>query len=588
MVGGIQRGDSGRHWRSSHGLLFNNVFHGQISGSTVTGEWADVPRGRLLNAGTLTLSISANRIQRQAVTGGFGAAEWNRTAPSPPPADIFSIFERAKKNQNALRDHSLLDNLKPAKAKPVAIFGNITREDPNVDPPTNLDPMHVNYHTYYGRSYNDFICLNNNDSPPDGDIDFGIEVERATLDAQIGFWTDGWETDHGVTPSNFRDKLYRQNKLHVESIMYGGTTECGDDAMPSFLLPGWQQPGAAGVLLDGIPIAGQMELIDHTRTSSQVLSILGRQILFDVRVRVIGILALDCGHGFLRNCDEDDKDTQNQEIHPVYALDFVQNFQLPRQFASLTGVWSANDAGTYYVRQIDGTVWWLGLSVDEGQTFANVFRGTLQNNRVSGNWADIPLGQTSNAGTLTLLGGAGALSTAWTRVGVTGGFSGDSWEKLYDVDDRRVVVVFESAVAIGSPWPDTREPFEFTVGGQRVEARPTHPHTVQTTEGLQATQADLGVRMPINLSTAGPLRLAVRFAGYRASWTIWEPSLKPGTYVQPITVPRTLPVAVRETDKGQVTDRDAKKSRVTDPDATPQVLPSISIRYRIELSGAPH
>src|SRR6266545_2679850 len=212
------------------GLLFTNVFHGQLSGNTVSGEWADVPRGRLLNSGTLTLSVSADQIQRQAVTGGFGAAVWNRTVRSPPPADIFSIFDRVKKNQNAWRDHSLLDNLKPAKAKPVAIFGNIIRED------DDLDSMHVNYHTYYGRGYNDFICLNNNDSPPDGDIDFGIKVDRAALDAQIRFWTDGWETDHGITPSNFRNKLERQSELHVESIMYGGTTECGDDAINALLL----------------------------------------------------------------------------------------------------------------------------------------------------------------------------------------------------------------------------------------------------------------------------------------------------------------------------------------------------------------
>jgi hypothetical protein len=50
----------------------------------------------------------------------------------------------------------------------VAIFGKIFREDPS--DPVNPDPTHVNYHTYYGRTYNDFTCLNNNDSSPDGDI----------------------------------------------------------------------------------------------------------------------------------------------------------------------------------------------------------------------------------------------------------------------------------------------------------------------------------------------------------------------------------------------------------------------------------
>jgi hypothetical protein len=133
------------------GLLFTNVFHGQVSGNTISGDWTDVPRGRNLNSGTLTLSASGNQIRRQAATGGFGATQWIRTTPAPPPADIFAIFDRVKKNQNAWRDHSLLDNLKPAKDKPVVIFGNITRED------DDLDSMHVNYGTHDGRSYNDFI-----------------------------------------------------------------------------------------------------------------------------------------------------------------------------------------------------------------------------------------------------------------------------------------------------------------------------------------------------------------------------------------------------------------------------------------------
>ena len=30
--------------------------------------------------------------------------------------------------------------------------------------------------------------------------------------------------------------------------------------------------------------------------------------------------------------------------------------------ASLTGTWVANDGGTYFLRQIGDTLWWLGLS----------------------------------------------------------------------------------------------------------------------------------------------------------------------------------------------------------------------------------
>ncbi len=368
--------------------------------------------------------------------------------------------------------------------------------------------------------------------------------------------------------------------------MYGGTTECGDDGTTSILLPGWQQAGAAGALLNGRPIAGQMDLTDRDARSSSVKSVLGKPIEFGARVRVTGILALDCGHGWRHNCDEDDADTKNQEIHPVYALDLVQDFHSRRPLALLTGVWSSDDPGTYYVRQIGNTVWWLGLSVDEGRTFANVFRGTLQNDQVSRDWADIPLGQTSNTGTLAVVGSAGQLSTGWTRAGVTGGFSGDSWEKLYDVGGRRLVVVFESAAASAAFWPNTPEPFEFVVGGQRVEAQPTNPHPLKLPDGRQITQADLGVRIPIDAPEVGPLRMAARFAGYRANWTMSEPDLKPGVYVQTLMSPRELSVVAPQTKKGEATmSPSAPPALVFDQDATVGGLPSLTIRYRIELAG---
>lgn len=191
------------------GLRFANVFQGKFANGVVSGDWADVPRGASLNSGTLTLTVSANSIQRQSETGGFGGSSWTRiahVAPAPniPPAfamfgtDIYAVFNLVKKNQNAFRDHSLLDNLKPAKSKPVAIFGNIVQahypDTIQLSPlkiipgPPDPDPMHVNYPTNTDRCYASFICLNGNDSPPDGDIDFNIAVDRANLDAQNGFW----------------------------------------------------------------------------------------------------------------------------------------------------------------------------------------------------------------------------------------------------------------------------------------------------------------------------------------------------------------------------------------------------------------
>jgi hypothetical protein len=315
-----------------------------------------------------------------------------------------------------------------------------------------------------------------------------------------------------------------------------------------------------------------MDLIDRDLSSSRVTAILGRRIDFDSRVRVTGILALDCGHGWLHNCDEDDAGTQNQEIHPMYALDFVQNFHLPRPFALLTGVWSGDDAGTYYLREVDNTVWWLGLSVDEGRTFANVFRGTFQNGQVSGQWTDVPLGQTSNAGTLVVAGDDGDQSSTLQRISETGGFSGASWEKLYDVGGRTIVVVFEGAVANGPSWPNTPDPFELVVDRQRVEAQPAIPHATQAPGMQPSTQADLDARILIKVREGGPLHMAARYAGYRANWTITD--IKPGVYIQSMSAPRALPPATPLGNKGEVTDRDRAFAKVTGRSVAATALPA--------------
>ena len=576
-----------------NGLAFTNVFHGTIEAGTATGDWVDVPRGRILQNGTLTLSVSNNLISRQSATGGFGATRWTRTS-SPSPEDIFTIFSAVKKNQDEWRDHSLLDNLKPAKAKPVAIFGTISQKSmKNTDP----DPMHVNYLTTYQRHYDDFICLArdficilgacfNIGGTPDGDIDFDMVVDRTELDHQTGFWNGPWETSHNVTSDDFRNKLdHYEQQLHVESIMYGGTTECGDNAPTSYLLPGWQQSGSSSILFNGVPVAGNLELMDRDSSSARVDSILRTPIAFGNRVRVTGNLVLDCGHGATHRCDEDEAGEYNQEIHPLYTLDLVQDFNLPRRLALLTGAWSNNDAGTYYLRQIGNTVWWLGMSVDEGQSFANVFRGTLQNNQISGEWADVPLGATTNAGTLTVSAGLGDLSTTLTRLAVSGGFGGDTWQKLYDVGSRTFVMVFDDATTSAAVWPSmtVAVPFEITIGSQRVEAQPTHPHRVKLPNGQQVTQVNLNTRVTIAPPRLGALPVSVNFVGYRASWMLTESDQKPGIYAQPIKAPRALPVASIQ-EKRQLTDQ---RTEATGPAGRPtsngdDVMPELMIHYHIE------
>ncbi len=56
-----------------------NVFFGQISGNTITGEWADLPGGELQGGGTLRLRIeSNNRMVKIGESNLYGASIWTR------------------------------------------------------------------------------------------------------------------------------------------------------------------------------------------------------------------------------------------------------------------------------------------------------------------------------------------------------------------------------------------------------------------------------------------------------------------------------------------------------------------------------
>ena len=91
---------------------------------------------------------------------------------------------------------------------------------------------------------------------------------------------------------------------------------------------------------------------------------------------------------------------------------------------NVSGVWKANDGGTYHLHVIDNTVWWVGMSGDAGQTWTNVFRGTRNGNVIDGEWADVR-GKAWGYGTLKLrISG----TTSMEKLEGTGsGFGGKRW-----------------------------------------------------------------------------------------------------------------------------------------------------------------
>ena len=104
------------------------------------------------------------------------------------------------------------------------------------------------------------------------------------------------------------------------------------------------------------------------------------------------------------------------------------------------GIWSSDDGGTYYIRQIGNDIWWVGMSGDNGKTWTNVFKGVRNGNTVTGQWADVPRGSISSGGVLNLsVQGTKQSVSGFSRSQVTGGFGGSKWFK--PCDDTKYVPV---------------------------------------------------------------------------------------------------------------------------------------------------
>lgn len=66
----------------------------------------------------------------------------------------------------------------------------------------------------------------------------------------------------------------------------------------------------------------------------------------------------------------------------------------------LTGTWSCDDGGRYYIRQLGNIIWWDA----DGTTgsWGNVAHGTIRGNTIRPDYADVPEGTANGFGTLVL------------------------------------------------------------------------------------------------------------------------------------------------------------------------------------------
>lgn len=90
---------------------------------------------------------------------------------------------------------------------------------------------------------------------------------------------------------------------------------------------------------------------------------------------------------------------------------------------NLTGIWTCDDGGTYYIKQNSNDLWWYG---DGGTNWRNVFRGKIHGNTIFGEWSDVPSGIQRNSGALTIeITNSNKLTTSWT----SGNFGGKIWTR---------------------------------------------------------------------------------------------------------------------------------------------------------------
>jgi hypothetical protein len=124
---------------------------------------------------------------------------------------------------------------------------------------------------------------------------------------------------------------------------------------------------------------------------------------------------------------------KTQNIASIFALIFVLSafsLSLTSQ-TNIAGTYKCNDGGIYYIGQNGSQVVWLGERSVEGSQFANVFKGTISGNVITGDFWDIPKfnttpAQTANKGRLVLRLTNGALTISPPA----SNFGGFSWQKV--------------------------------------------------------------------------------------------------------------------------------------------------------------
>jgi hypothetical protein len=68
---------------------------------------------------------------------------------------------------------------------------------------------------------------------------------------------------------------------------------------------------------------------------------------------------------------------------------------------NLSGLYMANNQDRYFLKQINNTLWWVGINKNDS-SITNVFNGQVGKNKITGQWVDFPLLKTNGTGNLVM------------------------------------------------------------------------------------------------------------------------------------------------------------------------------------------
>ena len=145
-------------------------------------------------------------------------------------------------------------------------------------------------------------------------------------------------------------------------------------------------------------------------------------------ITTIGALAL-----VLASCGAESVSPSSTATDAGSAATGCSSDEIAEDAGELTGVWTADDAGRYYLRQMGDCVWWFGTELQEvgdgeQRGFANVAVGRLVDDELRLEWADVPLGDILGGGTLILqISDDGNQLTKASEAGT--GFGGITWTR---------------------------------------------------------------------------------------------------------------------------------------------------------------